>query len=234
MAKKKNIGKRERAKRKLARESGGGEEAHASQSLTYRTDLSSRGTRSGDQSEENKRTLHVTQLPYDIVKSQLLTYFLEAGCPADDCRLVMSGNKFSGGAFLVASDVASCRAGIKLHRSKIKGRTINVRMFKTPEELAAIAKKRDDDLLERGLLWKAAQRRKVTEGEAVGAEAVGAVVLPVVSKEGTKRKRAKDTTAMENKPGKVRKQAGGSGPKNSKKPRLVGGKSKPQRKKGKE
>uniref|UniRef100_A0A6U9XJG5 RRM domain-containing protein n=1 Tax=Pseudo-nitzschia australis TaxID=44445 RepID=A0A6U9XJG5_9STRA len=90
-------------------------------------------------------SLHITQLPYDSTEFDLRKLFADHGCSVTSIRLVYDhdteGRKtvFRGVAFVDLLDSQSYDTALKLHhKTKIRGRRLNVRPCRSKEELAEI------------------------------------------------------------------------------------------------
>jgi hypothetical protein len=89
-------------------------------------------------------SLHITQLPFDAIELDIRQHFSEKGCVITSIRLVYDKDEhgrnalFRGVAFMDLLDQASYDIALKLNRSKVRGRKLNIRPTRSKEELANI------------------------------------------------------------------------------------------------
>lgn len=96
-------------------------------------------------------SVHVTQIPFKARQSDIHRHFSEQGCMITALRMVFdrqsNGQKqFRGVAFIDLVDEISRDAALKLHRSTLMGRAINVRRTRALDEIADIVKKRHETI----------------------------------------------------------------------------------------
>ncbi|KAG7337074.1 RNA recognition motif containing protein [Nitzschia inconspicua] len=101
-------------------------------------------------------SLHITQLPFDLIEMDLRKFFAEQGCSVTSIRLVydrdVRGNKtvFRGVAFVDMLDEASYDRALKLnHKASIRGRKLNIRPTRSKQELASIVSRTKELVQER-------------------------------------------------------------------------------------
>lgn len=106
-------------------------------------------------SQTESFSLHITQLPYDANELDIRQLFAEQGCIISSIRLVYDrdekGHKtvFRGVAFVDFHDATSYANALKLNRSKIRGRKLNIRPTRSKQELADIVSKTKEMVQER-------------------------------------------------------------------------------------
>jgi hypothetical protein len=89
-------------------------------------------------------SLHITQLPFDAIELDIRQHFAEKGCIITSIRLVYDKDErgrnalFRGVAFMDLLDQASYEIALKLNRSKVRGRKLNIRPTRSKQELANI------------------------------------------------------------------------------------------------
>jgi len=109
--------------------------------------LSETDIQAEQQVESNKiYSLHITQLDYDATDYDIRNHFTTNGCIVTSVRLVYDRSVddrklFRGVAFVDVADKESFQNALKLHRSKLLGRTMNVRPTKTKSELSNIVQR---------------------------------------------------------------------------------------------
>jgi RNA recognition motif-containing protein len=98
--------------------------------------------------KDKKLSLYISQLPFGITKDQIADHFKGKGIvfdTKDGVRCVEKkekNGKPSLVAFIDVGNMASFKNGLKLHRSRIDGRQINVRPTVKPEELERIVEQK--------------------------------------------------------------------------------------------
>lgn len=94
-----------------------------------------------------KWSVHITQIAFTASEFDIREHFSSQGCMITSLRMVLDkdadGGKrlFRGVAFIDLEDKDSYEAALKLDKSKLLGRKINVRPTKTEGELANIVKR---------------------------------------------------------------------------------------------
>lgn len=89
-------------------------------------------------------SLHITQLPFDANDLDIRQLFAEKGCIITSIRLVYDKDEqgrnalFRGVAFVDLLDEASYEIALKLNRSRVRGRKLNIRPTRSKQELADI------------------------------------------------------------------------------------------------
>lgn len=87
-------------------------------------------------------SLHVTQLSFEATEFDIREHFSAKGCFIKSIRMVfdrgLNGRTFRGVAFIDLQDAESYKRALELHKSKLRGRKINVRPTRTKEELSEI------------------------------------------------------------------------------------------------
>lgn len=91
--------------------------------------------------QPTKWSVHVTQIPYQATQIDLRRHFYTQCCMIDDVRLVLRDGNFTGVAFLDLANQASYDGALKLHKSSLLGRRINVRPVRSREELGSIVER---------------------------------------------------------------------------------------------
>ncbi|KAG7366239.1 RNA recognition motif containing protein [Nitzschia inconspicua] len=145
-------------------------------------------------------SLHITQLPFDLIEMDLRKFFAEQGCSVTSIRLVydrdVRGNKtvFRGVAFVDMLDEASYDRALKLnHKASIRGRKLNIRPTRSKQELASIVS-RTKELVQERIRQQLSGETKTTA--ATDSAASKSKKKKDVSKEKSKEKpRKKETTA---------------------------------------
>jgi RNA recognition motif-containing protein len=98
-------------------------------------------------------SLHVTQLSFEATDYDIRTAFVKQGCAVTSVRLVYDQDgthkTFRGVAFVDVQDEDSYKKALKLDRSYLQGRRINVRPTKTKTELANIVQRTKDLVAEK-------------------------------------------------------------------------------------
>ena len=98
-------------------------------------------------------SLHITQLSFDATEYHVRNAFVEQGCIVDSVRLVYDRDgttrTFRGVAFVDVADEESYQKALKLDRSTLLKRRINVRPTKTPSQLANIVQRTKDLVAEK-------------------------------------------------------------------------------------
>mmetsp|Transcript_58097 Transcript_58097/g.131633 ORF Transcript_58097/g.131633 Transcript_58097/m.131633 type:complete len:256 (-) Transcript_58097:70-837(-) len=122
--------------------------------------------------ENTSLVLHLSQLAFDSTKPKVVAHFENHGCTVNSTngiRFVFdSKGDFTGVAFLEVVNEKSSKNALKLHRSSFGGRRINVRPYKSKEELASIAEARNESLKAKGVEYRAAAAMKEKKGGADG------------------------------------------------------------------
>lgn len=98
-----------------------------------------------DDTPSQPLSLHVTQLSFQATDYQVRSFFVEHGCTVTSVRLVydtsINTKTFRGVAFVDVADDDSYQQALKLNRSTLLGRRINVRPTRTKRELASIVQR---------------------------------------------------------------------------------------------
>jgi hypothetical protein len=96
--------------------------------------------------QEQRRSVHVTQVPFSATELDVRRHFAEGGgCLVSSVRLVYDrgidrDRQFRGVAFVDVADEASFAAALRLDRTRMAGRRINVRPTRSASELSEIVK----------------------------------------------------------------------------------------------
>jgi len=113
-------------------------------------------------------SLHVTQLSFDATDYNIRTAFVQQGCAVTSVRLVYdrdgSHKTFRGVAFVDVGDEDSYEKALKLDRSTLMGRRINVRPTKSKSELANIVERTKELVAEKIRKEREAEDSRKQEG----------------------------------------------------------------------
>ena len=118
-------------------------------------------------------SLHITQLDYDASDYDVRNHFTSNGCIVTSVRLVYDRSVddrklFRGVAFVDVADEESYQNALKLNRSKLLGRTMNVRPTKTKTELANIVQRTKEKVKQK--IQKYKEERDAVEVDATSRE----------------------------------------------------------------
>ena len=106
-----------------------------------------------EESSYKPLSLHITQLSFDAKEYHVRDAFVQQGCIVDSVRLVYDRDgttkTFRGVAFVDLADEESYQKALKLDRSTLLKRRINVRPTKTPSQLANIVQRTKDLVAEK-------------------------------------------------------------------------------------